>query len=159
MAMSGNPIARRLYLRIWLAVAGSVLVLSVLVGGAWHMAEQEREHDRQAGQPREELVRDAAGELIGTAEAQPRRLPGQGLEFVVTLRDGQVLSLQLPPRKGRPAALAASPFPQSAALPEKGEGAKRHRGLLINCGFCNPCAAGARRVHSRPARPCRRWPG
>ena len=91
MAMSGNPIARKLYLRIWLAVAGSVLVLSVLVGGAWHMAEQEREHDRQAGQPREVLVRDAAGELIGTAEAQPRRLPGQGLEFVVTLRDGQVL--------------------------------------------------------------------
>ena len=68
MAMSGNPIARKLYLRIWLAVAGSVLVLSVLVGGAWHVAEQEREHDRQAGQPRELLVRDAAGELIGTAE-------------------------------------------------------------------------------------------
>ena len=42
MAMSGNPIARKLYLRIWLAVAGSVLVLSVLVGGAWHVAEQER---------------------------------------------------------------------------------------------------------------------
>ena len=110
MAMSGNPIARKLYLRIWLAVAGSVLVLSVLVGGAWHMAEQEREHDRQAGQPREVLVRDAAGELIGTAEAQPRRLPGQGLEFVVTLRDGQVLSLQLPPRsRGRAAAGGGPP--------------------------------------------------
>ncbi|MEI2745439.1 MAG: ATP-binding protein [Ottowia sp.] len=110
MAMSGNPIARKLYLRIWLAVAGSVLVLSVLVGGAWHVAEQEREHDRQAGQPREVLVRDAAGELIGTAEAQPRRLPGQGLEFVVTLRDGQVLSLQLPPRsRGRAAAGGGPP--------------------------------------------------
>ena len=35
-----------------------------------------------------------------------------------------------PPRKGRPAALAASPFPQRAAMREKGEGAKRHRGLF-----------------------------
>ena len=34
-----------------------------------------------------------------------------------------------PPRKGRPAALAASPFPQRAALREQGDGAKRHRGL------------------------------
>ena len=93
-----NPIARKLYLRIWLAVAGSVLVLSVLMGGAWHLAEQERERDRQAGVPREVLVRNADGLLIGTAEAQPRRMPGQGLEFVVTLDDGQVLGLQLPPR-------------------------------------------------------------
>ena len=86
-----DSIARRLYLRIWLAVAGSVLVLSLLIGWGWHAAEQERERDRQAGQPREVLVRNAAGELIGTAEAQPRRLPGQGFEFVVTLRDGDNL--------------------------------------------------------------------
>lgn len=104
-----DSIARRLYLRIWLAVAGSVLVLSLLIGWGWHAAEQERERDRQAGQPREVLVRNAAGELIGTAEAQPRRLPGQGFEFVVTLRDGQVLSLQMPPRgRGRAAAGAAA---------------------------------------------------
>ena len=32
------------------------------------------------------------------------------------------------PRKGRPAALGASPCPQRAALRERGEGAKRHRG-------------------------------
>ena len=104
-----DSIARRLYLRIWLAVAGSVLVLSLLIGWGWHAAEQERERDRQAGQPREVLVRNAAGELIGTTEAQPRRLPGQGFEFVVTLRDGQVLSLQMPPRgRGRAAAGAAA---------------------------------------------------
>jgi len=35
---------------------------------------------------------------------------------------------QRPPRKGRPAALVASPFPPRAALRERGEGAQRHRG-------------------------------
>ena len=33
---------------VWLAVAGSVLVLSLLIGWGWHAAEQERERDRQA---------------------------------------------------------------------------------------------------------------
>ena len=98
-----NPLARKLYLRIWLAVAGSVAVLSLLVGWAWHQAEQQRERDRQPPTPREVVVRNAAGDVIGNAEAQPRRLPGQGFEFVVTLQDGQVLNLQMPPR-GRGAA-------------------------------------------------------
>ncbi len=90
-----NPVARKLHVRIWLAVAGSVAVLSLLVGWAWRVAERERE--RQPS-PREVLVRNATGDLIGTAEAQPRRGPGHGLEFLVTLQDGQVLQLQLPPR-------------------------------------------------------------
>jgi len=98
MALSDNPVARKLYLRIWLAVAGSVAVLSLLVGWAWHQAEQQRERDRQPPAPREVVVRNAAGELIGKAEAQPRRTPGQGLEFVVRLQDGQELHLQMPPR-------------------------------------------------------------
>ncbi len=92
-----SPVARKLYLRIWLAVAGSVAVLSLLVGWAWHQAEEQRERDRQP-QSREVVVRNATGEVIGNAEAQPRRVPGQGFEFVVTLQDGQVLNLQMPPR-------------------------------------------------------------
>ena len=100
-----NPIARKLYLRIWLAVAGSVALLSLLVGWAWHQAEEQR--DRQPPTPREVVVRNAAGDVIGSAEAQPRRVPGQGFEFVVTLEDGEVLTLQMPPRNrtaagGRP---------------------------------------------------------
>jgi len=37
-----------------------------------------------------------------------------------------------PPRKGRPAALAASPCPQRAAMRERGEGAKRLRGGVVS---------------------------
>lgn len=95
------PLARKLYLRIWLAVAGSVAVLSVLVGWAWHEAEQERDRDRQQwAAPREVQVRNAAGELIGAAEARPRRVPGQGWEFAVTMNNGEQLNLQMAPRKG-----------------------------------------------------------
>ena len=98
-----TPLARKLYLRIWLTVAGSVAVLGLLVGWAWHVADEQRdrERERQLPQPREVLVRDAAGALIGTAEAQPRRVPGQGFEFAVTLDNGQVLNLQMTPRPGR----------------------------------------------------------
>ena len=104
-----NPIARKLYLRIWLAVAGSVAVLNLVVGWAWHQADEQRDRERQSAPPREVLVRNAAGELIGTADAQSHHNPGpppepgppgepRGLEFVVTLQDGQVLNLQMPPR-------------------------------------------------------------
>ena len=98
-----TPLARKLYLRIWLTVAGSVAVLGLLVGWAWHVADEQRdrERERQLPQPREVLVRDAAGALIGTAEAQPLRVPGQGFEFAVTLDNGQVLNLQMAPRPGR----------------------------------------------------------
>ena len=99
MSSPGNPIARKLYLRIWLAVAGSVAVLSVLAGLGWKLAEEqrERERDRQASSTREVLVRDARGALIGTAEVHHE--PGQGVEFAVTLGDGQELTLQMsPPR-------------------------------------------------------------
>ena len=96
-----NPIARKLYLRIWLAVAGSVAVLSLLVGWAWQKADEQRDRERMSQPPREVMVRNAAGDLIGMAEAQPRRVPGEPplFEFVVTLQDGQVLNLQMPPRK------------------------------------------------------------
>ncbi|QTD45168.1 sensor histidine kinase [Ottowia testudinis] len=110
-----TPLARKLYLRIWLTVAGSVAVLSLLVGWAWHVADEQRDRERERQQPppREVLVRDAAGALIGTGEAQPRRVPGQGVEFVVKLDNGQVLNLQMPPRAGR----GSGPGPRRGAEP------------------------------------------
>ena len=101
-----NPIARKLYLRIWLAVAGSVAVLSLVVGWAWHKADEQRDRERQNPPSREVVVRDAAGAVIGTAEAQARRVPPTpddpgGVQFVVTLQDGHEMVLQLP--RSRPA--------------------------------------------------------
>ena len=43
------------------------------------------------------------------------------------------------PCKGRPAALAASPFPNRAAIREKGEGAKRLRGFHRLVTGYTPC--------------------
>ncbi len=93
-----DAIARKLYLRIWLAVAGSVAVLSLVVGWAWQVAEDQRERDRQPPPPREVVVRNAAGEPIGAGQAQARRVPGQGWEMAVRLQDGQMFTLQMQPR-------------------------------------------------------------
>lgn len=92
-----NPIARKLYLRIWLAVAGSVLLLSVMLGWAWHQAEQERDREREAQPPREVVVRNAQGELIGRMQAQVRWAPGRVTEIMLAQPDGQVLNLQVAP--------------------------------------------------------------
>ena len=96
--MTGNPFARKLYFRIWLAVAGSVAVLSLLVGWAWQLAEDQRERDRQPLQPREVIVRDAMGATLGSGQMQARRAPGHAWEMELTLQDGRVLNLQVPPR-------------------------------------------------------------
>ncbi len=93
-----SAFSRRLYLRIWLAVVAGVAVLTLLVGWAWRVAA---DYNTQAPTPREVLVRNGAGALIGTASAQPARVPGMGLEFFVTLADGETLVLQMPPRNRR----------------------------------------------------------
>ncbi len=102
-----NPIAGKLYVRIWLAVAGSVLLLSLVLGWAWHQAERERERARLRQPPRELVVRNESGERIGSAAALIRRGPGHGTEFAVTLDDGEVLNLELAPP--RPSEARAGP--------------------------------------------------
>ena len=95
-----SAFSRRLYLRIWLAVVAGVAVLTLIVGWAWRVAA---EYNTPPPTPREILVRNAAGDLIGTASAVPgHRLGlGMGLVFNVTLADGQQLLLQMPPRQNR----------------------------------------------------------
>ena len=89
-------LARRLYLRIWLAVIVAVAVVILAAGWAWR--ETVRFNRLQTPPPREVTVRNPAGELIGSALAQPARMPGGGIEFRVQLSDGQTLWLQMPPR-------------------------------------------------------------
>lgn len=96
-----NPIARKLHLRIWLAVAGSVLVLSLLLALAWHQSERERERERRGPPAREVVLRDAGGRTIATGEGIMRFGPERGTELVVTLDNGQVLDLHVAPRAPR----------------------------------------------------------
>ncbi len=94
-------LGQRLYLRIWLAVVAAVVVLTLAVGWLWQEAlDHEREQNsNRAG--REIVLRNSAGEVLGQAPARAVRVPGEGLEFQVTMKDGQTLYVQLP-RPERP---------------------------------------------------------
>ena len=88
-----TPFLQRLYLRIWLAVVGAVVLMMLLVGWLWRI-EAERERALRPG--REIVLRDAGGAIIGQAPARPIRTPGQVPEFEVVMRNGQTLYIQLP---------------------------------------------------------------
>ena len=84
-----------LYVRIWLAVVATVVVLTFLVGAAWHLSA-----DPPQLPIREVLVHNAAGEVIGKAQTASDRKWGDDLEFDVITSDGQTLNLLLPrPRR------------------------------------------------------------
>ena len=88
-----------LYVRIWLAVVATVMVLTFLVGAAWRLNA-----DLPQLPIREVLVHNAAGEVIGTAQTRPDRKFGEDLEFAVVTKDGQTLNLLLPRPKRPPGA-------------------------------------------------------
>jgi two-component system, OmpR family, sensor kinase len=97
-----QPFFNRLYVRIWLAVVLSVAVLIFLVGWAWRESAERKLADFSSSPVvREVVVRNAAGEVVGTATAAPR-VPGMGAgtEFSVTLDKplaaGEVIGLQMP---------------------------------------------------------------
>lgn len=88
-----TPLLQRLYLRIWLAVVATVVLMLVLVGWLWRV-EAERERAMRPG--REIVLRDVAGNVVGQAPARPNRSPGQGPEFQITTRSGETLFIQFP---------------------------------------------------------------
>ena len=88
-----TPFHQRLYLRIWLAVVAAVAVLTLVAGWLSRM-EAERERAQRPG--REIVVRNQAGEIIGQDRVRPSRVPGQGPEFQIAMRDGSTLYIQLP---------------------------------------------------------------
>ena len=108
--MHQQPFFNRLYVRIWLAVVLAVALLTLLVGWAWReSAERKMAELGAAGTApvvREVLIKNAAGETIGTATAAPR-VPGMGTEFSVKLDKplaaGDTIGLQMPrPRRLNP---------------------------------------------------------
>ncbi|MFM6985696.1 MAG: sensor histidine kinase [Hydrogenophaga sp.] len=94
-------LGQKLYLRIWLAIVAAVAVLTLAAGWLWQSALDHDRAERDARMARELVLRNAAGEVLGRSPARAVRVPGQGLEFQITLNDGQSLYVQLP-RPGRP---------------------------------------------------------
>ncbi len=92
-----SRVTSHLYLRIWLAVVATVVVLTVMVGAAWRLTA-----DPPPLPIREVLVHNAAGQVIGTAQTKPDRQFGDDLEFDVVTKDGQALKLLLPRPKRPP---------------------------------------------------------
>lgn len=84
-----------LYLRIWLAVVAAVAVLTVAFGWLWRVnAEQP--------QGREIVIHNEAGQVLGQSLSRPVRVPGQGVEFAVSMNDGSTLFVHIPPRPRPP---------------------------------------------------------
>jgi two-component system, OmpR family, sensor kinase len=80
-----------LYLRIWLAVVVAVAVLTFAFGWLWRVnAEQPP--------PREVIIRNTNGDVLGQVTMRPIRDRVQGIEFPVAMQDGSTLIVQFPPR-------------------------------------------------------------
>ncbi|MBI2727814.1 MAG: HAMP domain-containing protein [Polaromonas sp.] len=95
-----------LYVRIWLAVVATVVVLTFLVAAAWRFTK-----DPPQLPIREVLVHNTNGEVIGTAQTKPDRKLGDDLEFDVVTRDGQNLKLLMPrPKRPPPPPWGRPPF-------------------------------------------------
>jgi signal transduction histidine kinase len=91
MLSTWSRFTSHLYVRIWLAVVATVVVLTFLVGASWRLTREPPQLPI-----REVLVHNTAGEVIGTAQTKPGRKPRDGLEFDVVTKDGQSLNLLLP---------------------------------------------------------------
>lgn len=91
-----KPWTHKLYLRIWLAVVGSVLLLTLVLGFLGQMAlEHERERAMQRV-GREIVLRNDSGEVLARAPARPMRQPGQGWVFELQTPEGATLLLEVP---------------------------------------------------------------
>ena len=89
--------ASHLYVRIWLAVVATVVVLTSLVAAAWQIST-----DPPPLPIREVLVHNAAGDVIGRAQTRPDRQRGEDIEFDLITTNGQTLNLVLPRPKRPP---------------------------------------------------------
>jgi two-component system OmpR family sensor kinase len=84
-----------LYLRLWLAVLLGVLLLTLAFGWLWRLNAEQ-------APAREVIIRNEAGEVLGQTRTRPERIPGQGIEFQVQMKDGSTQIVHLPPRPRAP---------------------------------------------------------
>jgi len=95
-----SPLSRRLYLRIWLAVAGSVTVFALIVGYAWRVASEHNDRAANAPPPREMQLLAAGGEVL--VQGRATRVPGDrdsGVQLRIDGEDGRSYELRLGPRQ------------------------------------------------------------
>ncbi len=107
-----TPLHQRLYLRIWFAVVAAIAVVTLIATWLWQVETErnrvERERERAERPGREIVVRNQAGEILGQAPIRVARIAGQGgPEFLVTMKDGSNLIIQLP-RPARPQGQASA---------------------------------------------------
>ena len=81
----------QLYVRIWLAVVATIVVLVFTVGAAWQLTRPPPQLPI-----REIVVGNDQGEVIGSAQTRPGRKRGEELEFELITKDGQKLNISLP---------------------------------------------------------------
>ncbi|AVP56647.1 ATP-binding protein [Pulveribacter suum] len=95
-----SPFSRRLYLRIWLAVVGGVLVFALVIGYAWRVAAEHNAQSLASQPPRELQLLSPTGQVLlqGLATRVPVE-PDTGLQLDVQAEDGQGYSLRLGPRQ------------------------------------------------------------
>lgn len=99
MTPATPALAHRLYLRVWLAVLGAIILLTALFSWIWRL---EAEHERAQRPGREIVLRDGHGQIIGHALAKVLHVPGQGIEFEVPMQNGDTVFVQLPRPANRP---------------------------------------------------------
>lgn len=99
MAKLFNPYSRHLYVRIWLAVVGGVIVLTFAASWLLRLAV-ENERDRVSQIPRVVTVTDDQDRVIGGGSAM--RVPGSKILFDVSLDDGRKFTLEMARREDTP---------------------------------------------------------
>jgi two-component system OmpR family sensor kinase len=92
----GSLFGSRLYVRIWLAVVSAVTVVTLVVGWLWQQALEQDRAERDARVMRTVVVRDGARDVVGEAPARAVRIPGEGWEFEVLMKDGRTLYVLIP---------------------------------------------------------------
>ena len=91
-----SPFSRRLYLRIWLAVVGGVLVFAFAVGLAWRWAAEQ---NQQQPPTREIVITDGQGRtLVDGVGVRQRGDPGEGIHYRIEGDNGVVYEMQMSPR-------------------------------------------------------------
>ncbi|MDF2466760.1 MAG: putative histidine kinase, classic [Ramlibacter sp.] len=92
-----------LYLRIWLAVLLAVTVLTLAFGWLWRVNAENLP-------PREVIIRNEGGDVLGQTRTRPTRDPLQGTEFQVPMNDGSTVVVQFPPRPRSPGEALSRPW-------------------------------------------------